>query len=121
MEGKMETVKSFLKEELRKLLDKPLDKRIVALLSEIERRPALYIGNDINIRCLFHFLNGWQMAVFENLDPIGACLNEKMNAFLALKYEDFDSLNWEYLLIRHEGEDAAFGKFFEYFHLMEHQ
>ena len=117
----METAKSFLKEELKKLLDKPLDKRIVALVSEIERRPALYIDNDISIRCLFHFLNGWQMAVFENRDPMEVCLNEKMNAFLALKYEDFGSLNWEYLLIRHEGENAAFGKFFEYFHLMENQ
>ena len=42
-----------------------------------------------------------------------------MNAFLALKYNDFDSLNWEGLIIRHEGEDAAFSKFFEYFHMMD--
>ncbi len=119
MNLKMETVNRFCKEELRKLREKPLDKRIAALISEIERKPALYIGNDINIRCLFHFLNGWQTADSENRDPTEVCLNEKMNAFLALKYEDYDPLNWEDLLIRHEGEDAAFDKFFEYFHLME--
>lgn len=115
----METIKNCHKEELRKLLDKPLDKRIVALLSGIERNPALYIGNETDIRCLFHFLNGWQMAAFENRDQMEICLNEKMDAFLALEYNDFDSLNWAHLLIRHEGEGAAFGKFFEYFHLME--
>lgn len=100
----MEPIKIFYKEELRKRMDKPLDKRIVALLSEIERRPALYLGNEMNIRCLFHFLNGWQTAVFDNRDTMDVCLNEKMNVFLALKYEDFDSLNWEHLLIRHEGK-----------------
>ena len=39
--------------------------------------------------------------------------------FLALKYNDYDSLNWKGLIIRHEGEDAAFSKFFEYFHMMD--
>ncbi len=54
-----------------------------------------------------------------NRDHEEASLNEKMNAFLALKFNDFDSLNWEDLLIRHEGEDTAFSKFFAYFHMME--
>lgn len=111
----------IIKEELRKSLSKPLDKRMTELLSAIEKKPALFLGNEANIRCLFHFLNGWQLAACENWNNEEASLNEKMNAFLALEYEDFDTLNWEHLLIRHEGEDAAFGKFFEFFHLMDNQ
>ena len=106
-------------EEMRKSLNKPLNNRMKDLLSRIETRPELYFGNEANIRYLFHFLNGWQMAVEENRDDGEASLNEKMNAVLALKYNDFDSLNWEALIIRHEGEDAAFSKFFEYFHMMD--
>ena len=106
-------------EEMRKSLNKPLNNRMKDMLSRIETRPELYFGNEANIRYLFHFLNGWQMAVEENRDDGEASLNEKMNAFLALKYNDFDSLNWEGLIIRHEGEDAAFSKFFEYFHMMD--
>ena len=105
-------------EEMRKSLNKPLNNRMKDMLSRIETRPELYFGNEANIRYLFHFLNGWQMAVEENRDDGEASLNEKMNAFLALKYNDFDSLNWKGLIIRHEGEDAAFSKFFEYFHMM---
>ena len=106
-------------EEMRKSLNKTLNNRMKDLLSRIETRPELYFGNEANIRSLFHFLNGWQMAEEENRDDGEASLNEKMNAFLALKYNDFDSLNWEALIIRHEGEDAAFSKFFEYFHMMD--
>ena len=109
------------KEEWRRSLSKPLNKRMTELLSAIERNPALFLGNEANIRCLYHFLNGWQMAACENRNHEEVSLNEKMNAFLALKYEDYDTLNWEDLLIRHEGEDAAFRKFFEFFHLMDNQ
>ena len=100
-------------DELESTVRKPMDKNVIPLLQEIEKRPALFIGNDVTIRCFFHFLSGWQMRDGE------ICLDEKMNAFLALKYGDFDSLNWEGLLIKHEGEEAAFGKFFVYLHEME--
>ena len=80
--------------ELRRSLNKPLNERMKELLSRIEAGPELYLGNDVNIRCLFHFLNGWQMTAPENRDDGEASLNEKMNAFLALKYNDSDSLNW---------------------------
>ena len=109
----------ILRAELGSSLNKPLNERMKELLSGIEAGPELYLGNDVNIRCLFHFLNGWQMAAPENQDEGEAGLNEKMNAFLALKYNDFDSLNWEGLLIRHEGEEAAFNRFFEYYHMMD--
>ena len=114
----MDRIKTHFLYELRKSLDKPLDGRTAELIPEIERRPQLFLGSDdVNILCLFHFLNGWQAARFEDLGPSQASLNERMNAFLALKYNDFDSLSWKDLLIRHEGEDAAFGRFFEYFHM----
>lgn len=106
-------------DELESTVRKPMDKNVIPLLQEIEKRPALFIGNDVNIRCLFHFLNGWQMGAAKKMRDGEICLDEKMNAFLALKYGDFDSLNWEGLLIKHEGEAAAFGKFFEYLHEME--
>ena len=115
----MDSYKISHREKLRESLSKPIDKRMMVLLSGIERKPELYLGSEANIRCLFHFLNGWQLAAWESRDDGEAGLNEKMNAFLALKYNDFDALNWESLLIRHEGEEAAFSKFFEYFHLMD--
>ena len=106
-------------EDLRASLSKPLNRGVAGLVLQIERRPMMFLGGDIGIRSLFHFLNGWQLGAREDQDHGEAGLNEKMNAFLALKYNDFDTLNWKMLLIRHEGEDAAFDKFFECFHLME--
>ncbi len=113
----------FFEAERLKSLRKPLDQRIAELVGEIERRPGLYLGDDQNVRCLFHYLNGWQTAAYPAPDytppdHTQGSLNEKMNAFLALKYHDTASLNWLDLLIRHEGEDAAYGKFFQYFHAM---
>ena len=57
------------------------------------------------------------MTVKENWDDEE--VNEKMNVFPALEYNGFDSLNWRSLIIRHEGEDASFSRFFEYFHMMD--
>lgn len=116
----MDIVTSCIMENYRRSLTKPLDGEVLELLKEIESKPALYIGNDQNVRCLFHFLNGWGYAkqVWKNQES--ASLNEKMNAFLALNYNDLDSLNWAQLLIRHEGEEAAYGKFFEYLHVIDH-
>ena len=50
------------------------------------------------------------MTVKENWDDEE--VNEIMNVFPALKYNGFDSLNWRSLIIRHEGEDASFSRFF---------
>ena len=78
-------------DELKSTVRKPMDISVVPLLREIEKRPALFIGNDVNIRCLFHFLSGWQMGAAKKMNDGEVSLNEKMNAFLALKYGDFDS------------------------------
>lgn len=114
----MESYILSYKEILKKSLCKPLEKRLLELLPKIEERPMLFLGNDLNIRCLFHFLNGWQTAMIDSRDDAEASLNEKMNAFLALKYNDFRTLNWMAFLIEHEGEEHAFGKFFEYLHIV---
>lgn len=107
------------REELKQKTRKPLNGRLIALLNQIEKRPALFVGSDSDLRALFHFLNGWQCAMGGMPGCEDANLNERMNVFVALKYGDFDSLNWADLLIRHEGEAAAVRKFFECFHEMQ--
>lgn len=113
MSEEMDAVRQ--REALKQKARKPLNGRLIALLNQIEKRPALFVGSDSDLRALFHYLNGWQCAV----GCEDANLNERMNAFIALKYGDFDSLNWADLLIRHEGEAASVRRFFECFHEMQ--
>ena len=117
----MDSVASIIEKQLscefQELRLKPIDPRLLDIIAKIEARPAIWIGNDKDIRAVFHFLNGWQCAM--GYDERYAPFNRKLNLFLALHYHDFDVLNWASLLLRHEGENSALRKFFEFVQMID--
>ena len=117
----MDSISSLIEKELscefQELQQKPINPRLLEMISKIEERPALWVGNAKDIRAVFHFLSGWQYAM--GFDEQYAPLNQKLNLFLALHYRDFNTLNWAGLLIKHEGEDSALRKFFEFVRMID--
>ncbi|MFB9108510.1 hypothetical protein [Flavobacterium gyeonganense] len=85
----------------------------------IEKRPAMYLGNDYGIIALNHFVTGFLVGGGQFYDknlnhPDFSLFTDCLGGILKYKYES-SSMNWSWLLLDKYKEDKkALDKFFSY-------
>lgn len=85
------------------------------MLSEIEKRPELYVGNG-GITALRHYLCGYICAKEEHIPDYSNNFFSEFNAHLARKYNDTRSVDWACLIQTHEPDGDSTQAFFRLYH-----
>ena len=88
---------------------------LLKLILEIEKRPALWIGNT-DLRCLGHFLAGYCLAKSEEIEEYGKWLFDDFRIYLAQKYQDNRTFNMVSLIINNEVDGNSTDAFFRLLH-----
>ncbi len=68
---------------------------IQQLLAEVEKRPEMYLGNDLSIARLGAFINGWLLGVEQRVRNAECETLSKFTDFVASKFEIPQSYGWE--------------------------
>ncbi len=89
--------------------------KVTKLLQEIEKLPALYIG-DHDIKKLRHFLSGYMTAVAEYCPEDIDWTWGDFNNYLAEKYADNRTFDWAGLIQCHEPDGDTTDAFFRLLH-----
>ena len=85
------------------------------LFSQIEKRPALYIGNT-DLNRLGHFIGGYCFAKQEEDFDFGKWLFHDFTRYLVNKYRDSRTLNWYGLIAANEADGNSTDAFFRLLH-----
>jgi len=86
---------------------------IIELIKKIEKRPAMYIGEN-SISCLKAFLDGWQLAL--DYDYIDSLLFQEFQSWVELKYGLPNTRGWHSIILFHsQDQPDALCTFFELF------
>ena len=85
------------------------------LFFQIEKRPALYIGNT-DLMCLGNFIGGYCFAKREENHDFGKWLYDDFRLYLAQKYNDDRTFNWYGLIRANEADGDSTDSFFRLLH-----
>ncbi len=90
------------------------------LLAELEKRPEMYLGNDLSIARLGAFINGWLLGAGQHISNTECVTLSDFTDFVASKFEIPNSYGWEAIITLAvergasdvEGAFALFNEFF---------
>ncbi|MDE5834398.1 MAG: hypothetical protein K2H26_02635 [Ruminococcus sp.] len=87
------------------------------LISRIRQRAGAFLGNDINLKSLFHFIDGFLFAKANSgiPDKYGQVFRYNFRKFLIseLGITEYDQFGFWYEILEYAYSDDAWNKFFE--------
>lgn len=92
--------------------------KLIDLLSQIENKPQLFLGND-NIFALRHFLSGYIMAEKERDPTYDDWLFSAFTSYLSQLYQDDRDFDWATLISLYEPDGYSVVAFFRLIHKYE--
>lgn len=88
---------------------------LLKLILEVEKKPALYIGNK-DLRRLDHFLSGYRFAKREEESSFGDWFEHDFREYLSKKYNDKRTFNVAGLIRANEEDGNSTDAFFRLLH-----
>lgn len=86
------------------------------LIAELEKRPGMFVGNEVTLARINAFLNGWIIGMADNRASSGSHVLDEFNEYVSKKFDIPAGYGWERIIaLVSEKGNAAPESFFNLF------